>query len=437
MTDPHRPVYHLMPERNWMNDPNGLVQVDGVFHAFYQHNPYGALWGNMSWGHARSRDLIHWEHLSIAIRQDPDGPDASGCFSGAIVNHGGVPTMVYTGVRGDDELCCVAWPEDDELIAWRKYADNPVIKHTPQDVATTIFRDHTLWRDGDFWYMGVGSGIEGRGGAVLLYRSTDLIDWEYLHPLIVEQPELNPESALISTGWECPDFFFVGEEPALIVCEWDGDPVAVSWYRGEYGDQRFHAVSKGVVDYGDCLYAPQTFRSEDGGRLFFGWMREKRSDDEQVAAGWSGVFSLPREVIFHEDGSLGFVPAAEVMGLRGDAQHYMVSDGGVSTSAACEIEVAATIPVELSWPNECIINWDGEILRVQARDEEFAAPLNGPLASDASLRIFIDHSLVEAFLGDRIALSTRVYREDACWDEATVKADEGTEITVWGIASIW
>lgn len=437
MTDPHRPVYHLMPERNWMNDPNGLVQVDGVFHAFYQHNPYGALWGNMSWGHARSRDLVHWEHLPIAIRQHPNGADADGCFSGAMVVHGGVPTMVYTGVRGDDQLCCIAWPNDDQLIEWRKYADNPVIKQTPSELDTTIFRDHTLWRDGEYWYMGVGSGLEGQGGAVLLYRSGDLIDWEYLHPLAIEQPELNPDNTLISTGWECPDFFIVDGQPAVIVCEWDGDPIAVSWYRGYLSDYRFDAHSKGAVDYGDCLYAPQTFRSEDGRRLFFGWMREMRSDAEQEAAGWSGVFSLPREVILHEDGTLGFVPAAEVVRLRGAEHRYVITEGVVPTSAACEIEVSASAPVSLSWSNGFVVNWDGDVLRVTARGEKVVSqPIIDP-SSDATLRIFIDHSLVEVFLGDRVALSTRVYADTSSWSEATVATENETEITVWDIASIW
>ncbi|MCO5219082.1 MAG: glycoside hydrolase family 32 protein [Thermomicrobiales bacterium] len=434
MTDPHRPIYHLMPERNWMNDPNGLIQWNGVYHAFYQHNPYGALWGNMSWGHARSTDLIHWEHLPLAIVQDPDGADANGCFSGAMVVHEGVPTMVYTGVRGPEERCCIAWPTDDELIGWRKHPGNPVVPETPVGVPTTIFRDHTLWREGDTWYMGVGSGIEGQGGAVLLYRSTDLLAWEYLHPLAIEQPELNASGQLDSTGWECPDFCFVDDEPILIACDWNGDPLDVSWWRGSVADHRFHAACKGRVDYGDCLYAPQTFRSEDGRRLFFGWMREMRSDADQVAAGWSGVMSLPREMRGLEDGTVAFRPAAEVDGLRGAHHQNETGSDDISTSAACEVVFSTPNTFSVSWDSGCALQWDGHSLTLHARDEQFSAALREHIAE---IRVFIDHSLVEVYANDRVCMSTRIYADASSWDTMKLESTAPINVDVWTIASIW
>lgn len=432
MTDPHRPTYHLMPERNWMNDPNGLIQWNGVYHAFYQYNPYGALWGNMSWGHARSTDLIHWEQLPLAIVQDPDGADADGCFSGAMVVHDGVPTMVYTGVRGPQERCCLAWPTDDDLIGWRKHPGNPVIPETPEGLAITIFRDHTLWREGDVWYMGIGSGIEGQGGAVLLYRSTDLLEWEYLHPLAIEQPELNASGNLLSTGWECPDFCFIDDQPVLIACEWDVDPIDVCWWRGAMQEHRFMATSKGRVDFGDCLYAPQTFRAEDGRRLFFGWMREMRSDADQLAAGWSGVMSLPREMYLLDDGSVAFRPAAEVEALRGDHRRIESADVEVATSASCEVGVQASTPFALEWSNDCTLVWDGATLTLNARGESFPASLS---ADAVDLRVFIDHSLIEVFANDCVCISTRVYTDT--WDNMKVASSAPITIDVWDIPTIW
>ncbi|MBN2309561.1 MAG: glycoside hydrolase family 32 protein, partial [Candidatus Hydrogenedentes bacterium] len=164
-----------------MNDPNGLIQWKGQYHLFYQHNPGEAVWGNMHWGHAVSADLIHWRHLPIALAPEPDGPDAFGVFSGCAVDNDGIPTLVYTGVA-PPETQCIATGSDD-LVTWTKYEGNPVIAGPPDEFEVTGFRDPKVWRDGDTWDMVVGSGIEGKGGAVLLYRSPDLINWTYLRPL--------------------------------------------------------------------------------------------------------------------------------------------------------------------------------------------------------------------------------------------------------------
>jgi len=98
LQDPHRPAFHFLPEKHWMNDPNGLIQWKGQYHMFYQYNPHGAFHGTIHWGHAISRDLVHWEHLPIALAPTPDGVDKDGCWSGCAVNNNGAPTLLYTGV---------------------------------------------------------------------------------------------------------------------------------------------------------------------------------------------------------------------------------------------------------------------------------------------------------------------------------------------------
>src|ERR1051325_4638830 len=158
MTDPHRPRYHFLPPSNWMNDPNGLIQWRGRYHMFYQYNPYAAVWGNISWGHAVSDDLVHWEDLPVALTPDADGVDANGCYSGIAVDNNGVPTIVYTGVRGPNELACIA-TGDDELISWQKYPGNPVIQSTPPGIDLVAYRDHSVWREDGMWYQVVGAGI--------------------------------------------------------------------------------------------------------------------------------------------------------------------------------------------------------------------------------------------------------------------------------------
>src|SRR5688572_12844442 len=122
----HRPQYHFLPPANWMNDPNGLIQWQGQYHMFYQYNPNGPFHGTIHWGHAISSDLVHWEHLPIALAPTPGGPDEDGCWSGCAVDDGGVPTFIYSGARNRVERACLA-TSSDGLLTWEKYPGNPII----------------------------------------------------------------------------------------------------------------------------------------------------------------------------------------------------------------------------------------------------------------------------------------------------------------------
>jgi beta-fructofuranosidase len=423
-----------------MNDPNGLIQHNGHYHIFYQYNPNGAFWGTMHWGHAMSEDLVNWRHMPIALTPDADGPDRDGCYSGAAVVHEGVPTLVYTGVRDSDQLPCLAMSEDPDLAKWKTFSGNPVLRGTPASVQTTIFRDHTLWREEGGWMMGVGSGIVGEGGAVLLYRSRDLVTWQYLHPLAVEDPALNSTGELLSTGWECPDFFVHGDKAALIACDWDGNPISVSYWTGEYQDQRFVAHYKGVVDAGSPFYAPQSFVDATGRRLMFGWLMEARSDAAQRDAGWSGVMSLPRVITMQGDGTLAFSVAPEVESLRGRCLEVQPGKGiidldglpgdaleirAVFSGAGAE-EIGVDIRCAPDDSEATLVRWNAasRTLSLDTRTSSLDPDVTGELASATvdladneplTLRIFVDRSVVEIYANERIALSGRVYpaREDS------------------------
>jgi len=178
-----------------MNDPNGPIYWKGLYHMFFQYNPGAAVWGDMHWAHAVSPDMIHWRHLPLALAPSPDGPDADGCFTGSAVDDHGTATIIYTGVKTSApqdatlrdgvhtfrEVQCLATSSDRELRTWQKWKQ-PILQ-PPNDPRLTGFRDPFLWRDGNTWYLGVGAGFRKEGGCVLLYRSRDLREWEYLHPL--------------------------------------------------------------------------------------------------------------------------------------------------------------------------------------------------------------------------------------------------------------
>ena len=162
-SDPRRPQFHLLPAKNWMNDPNGPIFWKGHYHMFFQYNPHAAVWGDMHWNHAVSADMIHWKHLPIALAPTPGGPDADGCFSGTAVVRDGMATFLYTGVKtappedstirdGHNnfrETQLYATSKDSNLLHWTKRAE-PVIAKPPPGLEVTGFRDpHSLvsgWR---------------------------------------------------------------------------------------------------------------------------------------------------------------------------------------------------------------------------------------------------------------------------------------------------
>jgi sucrose-6-phosphate hydrolase SacC (GH32 family) len=228
-TEQYRPYLHFTPERNWMNDPNGLVYDDGTWHLFFQHNPYGTRWGNMSWGHATSTDLVHWEEQPVAIPQtfNDDGVAIEDIFSGSAVvdetNSSGfgtaenppivaIYTSAYTSAHptlAGKQAQSLAYSLDHGQT-WTKYAGNPVL-----DRNSANFRDPKVFRytnpdtGESYWVM---AAVEALQYTVVLYRSDDLKTWTHLS-------DFGPANA---TGgiWECPDLF-----PLAV----DGDPTDIKW----------------------------------------------------------------------------------------------------------------------------------------------------------------------------------------------------------------
>jgi beta-fructofuranosidase len=447
--DPHRPVYHFTAPAGWLNDPNGLTQRDGEYHLFYQFNPYEPLHHRIHWGHAVSTDLVHWRDLPIALTPS-DGPDVDGCWSGVLVYDGDTPTIVYSGRHGERELPCVATGSPD-LVEWTKVAENPVIAAPPADVEVTAFRDHCVWREGDAWRQLIGSGIRGQGGTAFLYESTDLREWAYVGPLLVGDSAAGEAGAPDWTGtmWECVDLFRVGGEDGahrdiLVFSAWDdGVTHHPLYWSGRYEGDRFVPAALHRLDLGGrYFYAPQSMRDESGRRLMFGWLQEGRPDAAAVAAGWSGVMSLPRVVTAAPDGSLRQAPAPEVDALRDE---QLVSFSSVLSAESVEVVRGDELDLEL----RLTLPDDGAVtIGLRATDDDAerthlhlqrhgdraeltldrsrssldpavdASPRAGevPVEADGRLdvRILVDHSALEVFAGG-VPLTTRVYptRPDA------------------------
>ena len=439
----HRPRYHFLPPEHWMNDPNGLIYWRGRYHMFYQFNPNGAFWGTMHWGHAVSSDLVHWEHLPIALAPSPDTVDAEGCFSGCAVDNNGTVMLIYSGhTTATFEAVCLATAQDAELITWQKYAGNPIIAAPPPDHDYIQFRDHTIWHEADGWYQAIGAGIRDVGGAVLLYRSQDLIAWEYLHPLAVG--DLHQHAPVwTATMWECPLFLDLGTQHALLISAWNsGQTLHTVAMVGAYADHRFKPEQTYKFDYGDnYFYAPQSCIDAQGRIVLWGWLQEGRDTEAGKDAGWSGVMSLPRIITARADGLLNVAPAPELIALRG-AQHALdaqtvVGEIVLDISGDC-LELDVTIDPGNAARCGLVLRRapDGsEATRIvydQARgwiaidssqssyDERATRDVRGgPLTlhddEPLRLRVFVDHSVIEVFANERACLTGRVYptRDDS------------------------
>jgi beta-fructofuranosidase len=462
--EPHRPQYHFLPPANWMNDPNGLIQWNGRFHLFYQYNPHAPVWGTIHWGHAMSDDLVHWKDLPIALAPTPGSVDEYGVFSGCAVDNGGVPTLIYTGVRKPAdgpriELPCLATSSDPDLRSWDKHPANPVISAPPDNLDVLGFRDHSVWREGDSWFQLIGSGIRDVGGTALLYRSPDLVHWEYLGPLCIGNP--------VETGrmWECPDLFRLGERHVLMV-----SPIPLRktlYFSGHYRQHRFTPEYQGVVDDGGYFYAPQSFTDDQSRRIMFGWLWEGRDEAAQRAGGWAGVMSLPRVLSARSDGRLGMEPAPEIARLRG--RHTGLRDirldralpldfGGAALEIVAELSAGTSSQVGINLRRapegreETVIVYDSasRFLAIdRARSSLDPATQREPhgthlaLGDDEPLRlrVFVDHSVLEVFANGQACLSSRIYpsRPDSLGVE--VFARSGTAhlqaLEVWEMGSIW
>ena len=477
--DPHRPLYHFLPPRYWMNDPNGCIQWRGQYHLFYQHNPAAAHWGDIHWGHAASADLVHWQDLPVALAPTPGSPDADGCWSGTACDDNGVPTLVYTARLGQGESVCLA-TSDDGLRTWRKSAQNPVISGPPPGLDPLGFRDPYVWREAGDWRMALGSGTRASGGCVLLYYSPDLRTWTYLRRL-AEAGSPDPDDM-----WECPSFLPLGGNPrapdALAPsgaqgCGLKGKHVLVvsamgQWraiyFVGRYQENRFIPEREGVMDWGGRYYAPQVMADQAGRRLMFGWIREGRTLDSQIAAGWAGVQALPRVLSLAPDGALRMSPAPELEALRGacfKAEDMALRAGddvllpleGECLEIEAELaEVSASCSLKLRCsPREdevTVLSYDAlnQQLSVDTTRASLAtdvergvtiAPLELAPGEQLRLHIFLDRSVLEVFANDRVCLTSRIYPSRPDSRRVQVTAAGGPArlrmLTAWRMNSIW
>lgn len=356
--EPYRPQFHFTPERNWMNDPNGLVFFEGEYHLFYQYNPQGDTWGHMSWGHAVSRDLVRWEPLPPALAEE----DGIMIFSGSAVvdwkntsgfGQGGKPPLVaiYTGHRKDLQDQRLAF-SNDRGRTWTKYPGNPVL-----DIGKADFRDpKVFWHEPiGLWVMVIALAAEKR---VQLHTSPDLKSWKLAS-------EFGPAGA---TGglWECPDLFPLRVEGEAEVSKWvlvvninPGGPAGGSgcqYFVGDFDGRRFVPDANPDVlwaDRGADFYAAVSWSDvPDGERIWIGWMSNWEYANKVPTSPWRSAMSVPRTLALRRTSAglrLIQSPIPALQGLRKPSPRILAG-GSVQAAGewlAAQRELGTLLEVEI------------------------------------------------------------------------------------------
>ncbi len=379
--------------------------------------------------------------MPIALSPTPDSYDSYGTFTGSVLPDGEGASVIYTGVtkvpteqetirnEGLKEVQCIAVTNDPDLRTWH-HLPNPVVEHPPAGMKITGFRDPFSWKEGDTWYLGVGSGVGQTGGMVLLYRSKNARNWEYLHPLAQGTWNGEVSSNPVPSGemWECPDFFALGEKHVLLY----STEHKTFWEVGTFDrhELRFHSERKGLLDQG-AYYAPKSMLDEKGRRILWGWVQETRSPDETKAAGWGGSMSLPRVLTVSSDNELRMAVPPEFASLRAETSEIKGPlkpdklDRALSKVAlhnrSAEV-ICAFKPGEKECGLELRLQTTSGVVPLLAftcgianghptlNAGDKVVPLNLDKNGVSILHVWIDGSVIEAFVDEKQVITTRCYQ---------------------------
>lgn len=434
----YKPRFHFMAPIGWINDPNGFVYFKGEYHLFYQYHPYSAKWGPMHWGYAKSADLVHWEHLPVALT--PDQPyDKDGCFSGTALVVDDELILMYTGHVDENgsirQVQCLARSSDG--IHFQKFEQNPVIdeRHVTN---TTDFRDPKIFKRGDKYYSLIAS-TENHIGNVLLFESRDLENWAFKSVFL---------SAEKNQGkiWECPDLFALGGKDVLIV-----SPIAYQqdefrftnvnssvWFIGEvdWENGKFIPETVEEIDSGLDFYAPQTLLDDKNRRIMIAWqqMWGRNIPTDDLGHKWAGAMTIPRQLTY-KNGKIQQEFVSEFY-----AQFQLVDkkeverDFETALSPLLEVEFKGEFTLKVGTADEYVaISYANQIITVdrsqsgyQIKDGETVAEVRQcRLTSDhVKISLVTDVSTSELIINNDIVFSNTFYPKAEKIGKVHIQSDQ-------------
>jgi sucrose-6-phosphate hydrolase SacC (GH32 family) len=481
--DRHRPQYHAMPDAGWMNEPHAPFYQDGRYHLFFQKNPFGPFWHQIHWGHWVSPDMVHWRELPIALAPEDDGLAPDGIWSGSATHaKDGTPVLFCTA--GNDKapshervgLARQADPSDPDLRRWTRYPV-PVTEQQPGPGHTGDFRDPFVFRDdaGDRWFELVASRVPGGSGTALVHESSDLVQWRYRGPLFTLDAQ------------RYPGFDKTFELPVLLPIGKGGDGRPRHVFLTDVGAQAYYWI--GVFDRANARFvpdseAPRVFDLGDhhfsgpsgfvdpktGRTIVFSIAQGERSARDEWASGWAHNAGLPVTLALGPDGDLRLAPIDELKSLRRD----LLLDLADVTPAAAAARLARVegelLEVELEMKpapgndarrglavrktpdgaehtdlvvdaarKRFEIDRTHTTLDPDARSRGVQGGVFDPRGGNLRLRVFLDRSMVEAYLDERKSITSRMYpsRPDATGLGLIAAAgDRVVRLRVWRMGAL-
>lgn len=410
-----RPERHFVPEIGWINDPNGFVYFKGEYHLFYQFNPYESVWGPMHWGHAKSKDLVNWEHLPVALAPDKDY-DKDGCFSGSAIVKEDTLWLMYTGniVNEDGSVRQVqnmAYSTDG--IHFEKIAQNPVATEEllPEEVIANDFRDPKIFEKDGRYYSVVATKHKDGVGCIVLLGSDDLLDWQFESIFLKGQ-------AHQGHVWECPDYFEVDGQEYLIVSPMryqkeDNDFVNINsniFVTGhvDWDKKVFVADSFKEIDHGHDFYAAQTTEGPEGERVMIAWMHTwgRPLVTNDLGHKWYGQMTLPRLLKQGENG-LKQVLSASILNSFDDMEIGQVIQGPSKLSLKLDDSLDLKLGADQDYlqfgydKERQEVYIDRSSLKIQQAGEEEWSTVRRAVTVDATdLLVLIDTNCLEIFIND-------------------------------------
>lgn len=433
MSENFRPQIHYTPAKNWINDPNGLVYLNGTYHMFYQYNPEGNGWGNMSWGHATSTDLVHWEEQPVAMTHNEWGDIFSGsCVIDKNNTAGfGANAMIalYTGANGIQQEC-LAYSTDGGKT-FQQYGGNPVIANNDDNL-----RDpKVFWHEeSKQWIMCLAKGWKI---GVEIWGSKNLKEWEQLSVFNPQIPRLS------ELQWECPDLLCMdyegGKKWVLIVSVNPGGPVIGSgtmYFPGNFNGKEFTCDNRDYplwMDYGLDNYAGVTFSNVNGRTILLGWMNNWEYSGVVPCTPWRSAMTLPRELNLVNKGGNAMLASTVVSEINKIQKGgFVTCENGKAWEKAAAYELMVEnfdltrdqeIVLANDWNNKYVIKYvktEGKFVidrNAETGNVRFhnnftkttSAPVVGGETS-TTVHIFIDQSSVELFAADgTVAITNLVF----------------------------
>lgn len=440
----HRPLYHHTPAYGWMNDPNGMFYKDGVYHLYFQHNPYGSMWGNMTWGHSTSTDLVHWEYKGTPVTADAWGTVFSGS---SVIDHdntagfgAGAIVSFYTACKstplGDVQMQSIAYSTDGGNT-FTKYAGNPVLTSAERD-----FRDPKVfwYAPGKHWVM-----ILAVGQQMQIFTSKNLKEWKH-------ESDFGLKQGAHGGVWECPDLVELPVEGTkekrwVLICNLNpGGPFggsATQYFVGTFDGRKFtnqFPTKTKWMDYGKDHYATVTFSNAPDGRcIALGWMSNWQYAAVVPTKQYRSANTIARDLsLYREDGDLLLrcAPSKEIESARGEKKsvpQFRVGDAysienlldGNDGAYEIELEIRNNGAEKLAFTLQ---NGKGEsvVMYYDAATRQFVmdrsnsgetsfsrdfpamtvAPVSG--GDDFRLRLFVDRSSIEAFVDGGKSVMTNI-----------------------------